>query len=125
MKKLLPLLPVFLLCSVPLAAQRPETPNGQPPPAASSSISPPADIAEMIRLEDERAGIRRALAADLKAAEKQAAEAAKSRGKEAAATIRAASLQKQKDQAVRLREIAARLEALRPEAKATQPAKVR
>jgi hypothetical protein len=132
MKKILPLVFLVALGAHSLVAQNAgttttttSTTDGKAGPAPTGvRVAPPADIAEMLQLEDERAAIRQAIIADLKAAEKQAASAVKARGKEAGAAIRAAAVQKQQDRETRLKQIVARLQALRPDTKATQPERI-
>lgn len=122
MKNILPLLFLLALGAGAFAAEAvgpTDSKDGATP--ASARVGPPADIEEQVRLEAERGAIRRALVAELKAAEKQAAAAAKTQGREAAATIRAASVRKQQEQSARLRQIEARLQALRPDTTATEP----
>lgn len=124
MKNLLPLLFLLALGAGAFAAEAvgpTDSKDGATP--ASARVGPPADIDELVRLEAERGAIRRALIADLKAAEQQAVAATKTQGREAAATIRAASIRKQQEQSARLRQIEARLQALRPDATTTEPAR--
>jgi hypothetical protein len=131
MKKILPLVFLVALGAHSLAAQNAATTttstttDGKAGPAPTGvRVAPPADIAEMLQLEDERAALRQAIIADLKAAEKQAASAVKAGGKEAGAAIRAQAVQKQQDREARLKQIVARLQALRPDTKATQPERI-